>query len=296
MGFTMATSSNDFLPMKDQPLVMKRDTRTAFLKLLNNIHDNLKTYLSQVDRSLKRTFFGVSSKELATEKKKIIEDLLTNLKELRKNSSHIPWEDAIRNLGDILLKAKFQSLAYYIKYLQRPLDLDKSLDDCIKLFVNQAVKVKSSSDIQEILQSLLVVHHAIATKQLYDKYSEKSLEFCKRHDGDEAFSALTRFHQQLDSCNKTFEQGLNQYMGGLLDPLHLPIINPELLPKLIQFLNEQSEVIIGLEPASSDLKIPDVSKIYMWGVTAVSKLGAYVRGLNHDLNEPILLFRNITSL
>lgn len=292
----MPTRFNDFLPIKDQPLVMKRDTRTAFLKLLHTIHENLKSYLSGIDRSLKRTFFGMGSKELAIEKKKIIEDLLTNLKELKRDSSHMLWEDAIRNLGDILLKAKFQSLAYYIKNLQRPLDLDRSLDGCIKLFVNQAVKVKSSSDIQEIFQSLLVLHHAIATKQLYDKYSEKSLELCKAHDGDEAFSALTRFHTQLNNCNKTFEAGLNHYMGGLLDPLHLPIITPELLPKLTEFLNEQSEVIIGLEPASNDLQIPDVSKIYMWGVTAVSKLGAYVRNLNHDLDEAMLPLRNISGL
>lgn len=288
--------SNDFLPIKDQPLVMKRDTRTAFLKLLTSIHENLKTYLSLVDRSLKRTFFGVGSKELATAKKKIIEDLLTNLNELKKNSSHLPWDQAIRNLGDILLQAKFQSLAYYIKNLQRPLDLDKSLDDCVKLFINQAVKVNSNGDLQEIFQSLLVLHHAIATKQLYDQYSEKSLELCKVHDGDEAFSALTRFHQQLDTCNKTFEEGLNQYMGGILDPLHLPIITPKLLPKLTEFLNEQSAAIIGLEPASSDLKIQEVSKIYMWGVTAVSKLGAYVRNLNRDLDEATVQFKNMPNV
>lgn len=278
--------NNSFSFGEEYPLVIKRDTRTSFLTLLNTMHDTLKNYLK--DAQLARyqpSFLGESSKGLNNQKD-IVDNTLIQLRQLGKSSKDLTWEVALQQLGHILLGAKFQSLMFYITTGVRPVLLDKTIDSCISRFVNQTIKINIDGDIKKLFQSLLVLHHAQATKQLFDNYFEKSMATCQNHNNDElTLAALHRFHAQLDDCSKAFKDGMNQLTPGLLDTATQPVVSPDLLPQMKAFLDEQRSKIIGLEPASSDLKIPAVSNMYTWGITAVSKLGAYVRNLNDQFVE-----------
>lgn len=267
------------------PLVMKRDTLTVFQKLLSSIYHELKQYLVNTDTIKSNpSFFATGNKILSSDKKKIADHAVVAIKQLKKVYSNVSWEEGVRRLGDILLTAKFQSLAFYIKNKEKPVQLDQVIDKCLNLLVNQTLKLKSNGQANVLFGSLLALHYTIATQQIYKDYLFKLTTFQQNHVGDDlTLAAFNRYNQQLDAYQKAFIEGINHFSTGLLDPMQPLIVKADLLPEIIAFLNEQSSKLLNLEPTQTDLNIADISSVYMWAVTAVSKLTAYVRNLNDQL-------------
>lgn len=268
------------------PLVRKRNTGTALGKLIQHIQTELNTFLTNSDQSSRVTFFGGNN---APEKKKIIEQALTGLKKLIKNYKEIST-DTLKTLGNILLEAKFQALALYIQSGERPTELNRSLDNCIRFFTKQVAKINNHQEIEQLFKSLLVIHQVNVLKQLYDQYHEKTLAMCLQNSENKvAREALNRFHEQLKDNNQLFLQGLTRYTLNV-DSNNFPVFTKEQFVEINRFLNDQNRKIIELEPASEDLKITDVSNVYRWGLVAGSKVMDYLRVINQQLitNEEFL--------
>lgn len=281
-------SSNDQPPIdKTTPLVRQRDTRAVLNSLLDTISDELKRFLSGAEEGASKIgFFGTANNQ--SEKNKIIEQTLTAVKELKKKVGDFKWDEGVHQLGDILLRAKFQSLAFYIQKGQKPLLVDRTIDNCISFLINQATKLNSEGQANQLFKSLLVFHYTVATKQLYDAYFEQISTLVHKNNGDElTLAAIARYKEQLNVCNTAFMDGINAFAPQIFDPLHKVMLSAELLPEMTDFLNKQTTTILNLEPAETDLSIADISNMYTWGVTAVSKLSAYVRSVNEQLLEAL---------
>lgn len=259
----------------------KKKTANYMDEMINAIVSLLKDYLTHSDARIKRDFFGVSThKELSIEKSKIVEQTLNAVKALHKANA----TDPMLKLGDILLNSKLQALAYYLQKGERPSQLDLCLDKCLNTFLCQLIKVSGHEDLQEIFKTHLLFHQALATKLIYEEYNKKTSSLCLKHNNNQlTFEALRRFQLQLDECSRAYQAGLADL--GFMNQIKPCALSPKIHAQMTAFLNNQRTKIIELEPETCDLKIPDVSKMYEWGITATSKLGAYVRSLNNQLLE-----------
>lgn len=275
-------------PDDDQPLVMKRDKKITFVKLVDSISHAMKFFLRNLDKhSAGHSFFGVENhRNLTVERKKIVEHCVVQLRTLKRKLQSLDWQDAYRELGHILLQAKFQSFDYYMKHGQKPMRVDELIDSSINRYISQTAKINTDQHFELTLKALMIHHYIQATKQLYDNYSKKSLALLEQYRDDDAiFPAIARFHRDLAGCNNTFQEKIAELAPKSSEPVSYVAFDSEQRNEITQLLNEQKDKLIELEPNLVDLRIVALLEIYTWGVTVVSRLQSYVRGLNEQFMD-----------